>query len=216
MISGDGGDIISCDTTDCKNSFTLDALRRWMGAEAVENLEENEDIPFKCFSCDGGLGYFKTFLSKTDDWVKQLEDFRLRLEKFKEKEKEKEESGFKICGFRDAVLTPVLEKVVFEKEKVIDEGIDEKMVENSVETVENSVETVENTVEKEETENEEPPAKKPNSDQSPTIETVTTIESTAETVENPIETVKNTVETVETEKEPTAKKQNLENLSNCS
>ena len=148
-----------------------------MGAEAVDDLEENEEIPFKCFSCDGGLGYFKSFLSKTADWMRQLEDFRVRLEKFNEKEKEKErekDSGFKICGFRDAVLTPVLEKVVFEKGKVETLGNTVKTVEtveNTVETVktletaESTVETVGSTVKTVETEKEEPPAKKQNLEQ---------------------------------------------------
>ena len=86
MISGEGGDIISCDTPSCKNSFTLDALRSWMGAEAVDHLEENEEEEFKCFSCDKELGYFKKFLRKTDEWLRQLEDFKLRLEKFKKSE----------------------------------------------------------------------------------------------------------------------------------
>jgi len=79
-VIGQGGEIISCDTKQCKNSFTLDALRRWMGTEAVEELVENEDKPFHCFSCNTSLGSFKSFLEKTEHWTKLSEDYKQRVE----------------------------------------------------------------------------------------------------------------------------------------
>lgn len=165
VISGEGGDIISCDTPSCKNSFTLDALRSWMGAEAVDHLEENEEEEFKCFSCDKELGYFKKFLRKTDEWLRQLEDFKLRLEKFKKSETGcakdvlKVEMGEKIKEIEKVKAIGDLERggknidvlVVIPVQKVIVSGaetVDTTVGKITDEKVETAVEIAENLVER--------------------------------------------------------------------
>lgn len=65
LISGEGGDIISCDV--CINSYSTDCLELWLGTKLYNQLQEDEDMEFKCFKCNPNLGNYRQFLKTTTD-----------------------------------------------------------------------------------------------------------------------------------------------------
>jgi len=67
LISGDGGDIISCDV--CVHSYSSKCLRAWLGNEKFEYLNEHEDEEFRCFKCDKNLGNYRKFLDLTEKYI---------------------------------------------------------------------------------------------------------------------------------------------------
>jgi len=65
VISGDGGEIISCDSKDCTNSFDVSILKKWMEKKELKVLLDDDEAQFKCFSCNPGIGKYKTYLDQT-------------------------------------------------------------------------------------------------------------------------------------------------------
>ena len=49
VISGEGGEIMTCETPACPNSFSVDLLKLWMENSEWDKLMADEDIPFHCF-----------------------------------------------------------------------------------------------------------------------------------------------------------------------
>lgn len=65
VITGDGGEIISCDVKSCTNSFDVATLKKWMDKKEVTKLLEDEDSEFKCFKCNPKLGNYPKFIAQT-------------------------------------------------------------------------------------------------------------------------------------------------------
>ena len=74
FISGEGGDIMSCDT--CENSFITNVLKQWYGDDYIDKLEEDESIVFKCMKCDPDKGYMKQYLSESKICFEVLEEIK--------------------------------------------------------------------------------------------------------------------------------------------
>lgn len=68
VITGDGGEIISCDTTSCQNSFDVGILRKWMDKKELKQILDDEDVEFKCFKCNPKLGKYQSFLKQTNEY----------------------------------------------------------------------------------------------------------------------------------------------------
>jgi len=83
VITGDGGEIISCDVKTCTNSFDVATLKKWMDKKEVTQLLEDEDSEFKCFKCNPKLGNYQKFLAQTKAFKNA----------FKPKKEEREDCG---------------------------------------------------------------------------------------------------------------------------
>lgn len=73
VISGEGGEILSCDTKNCTNSFSMEILKQWIGKKQVLELQDDEDLPFKCFQCDENLGNYQKFKKMSEKFMTAFE-----------------------------------------------------------------------------------------------------------------------------------------------
>lgn len=82
IISGDGGEIVSCDTKGCKNSFDINVLKKWLPKKMLKTIINDDDAFFKCFACNPRLGHYPEFMAKTKGYMnafKQTSDSRKRM-----------------------------------------------------------------------------------------------------------------------------------------
>lgn len=81
LISGEGGDIMSCDVKKCTNSFTTACLRQWYGDDYIDTLDADESIEFKCMICDTKKGYYNQYIKESKVCFEVLEQIKARNSK---------------------------------------------------------------------------------------------------------------------------------------
>lgn len=74
VVTGDGGEIISCDSKKCTNSFDVATLKKWMAKSEVNQLLEDEEAEFKCFKCNPKLGKYQKFIESTKNFQERIKD----------------------------------------------------------------------------------------------------------------------------------------------
>lgn len=60
-LSGEGGEVISCDNEKCCKSFSTKVLKYWLGEQEFEKLEADEEAKFECWGCNESVGKYKLF-----------------------------------------------------------------------------------------------------------------------------------------------------------
>ena len=92
VITGDGGEIISCDAKNCTHSFDVATLKKWMDKAAVAELLENEDDEFKCFKCDPKLGNYQKFLKQTEEYMSVFKKAKQDKEAKESKDRDRDDN----------------------------------------------------------------------------------------------------------------------------
>lgn len=67
FLSGEGGELITCDLENCNKSWSLDVIKKWLGCKETNKLLDDEEEKFTCFCCDNGQGRCPKFLKQSED-----------------------------------------------------------------------------------------------------------------------------------------------------
>jgi len=74
VISGEGGEIFSCDTDGCKNSFCAEIMEKYLGKVMYKKIADDDDAEFFCWVCKPSLGNYQKFAKQSADNMKAFDE----------------------------------------------------------------------------------------------------------------------------------------------